>query len=228
MFNESKAVLTSFSSKFLFFTKQNLTFDKPRNKFLKKSFIIDFSIVNQTTFGAIFELFSMDWIIFDSQIDRLDKLRLYYVEIPYAVLEQTKLDSDKTIYAQRFLIQLNDSEIWQAGAVSLGNQRGYISVKSALLKKLNLALGSKVRVQLQRDLSEFGMEVSPELAEVLHSDPEAHMRFQQLPAGKQRYIIYYVNQVKSSDKRIERSLLLLGNLKKSMPGKESFRELLGK
>lgn len=171
---------------------------------------------------------TVDWITYESQIDHLEKLRLYYVEIPYSILIQTKSEEDKTVYTQRFLIRLNDCEPWQAGVVSLGNQTGYITVKTSILKKLNLALGSKVFVSLKKDESEFGMPVSEELQEILLQDSEGELRFRKLPLGKQRYIIYYVNQVKSSEKRIERSLMLITNLKKCIPGKESFREILGK
>ncbi len=167
-------------------------------------------------------------ISFSSEIYLLEKLKLNYVEIPAEILIQTKSDSDKTIYNQRFKIRINDSEIWQAGVVSLGNSKGYITVKSAILKKNHLRLGDEVSVYLEKDESEFGMEVSEELIEVLAQDSEGNRRFDLLPIGKKRYIIYYVNQVKSSDKKIERALMLITNLKRTVIGKEEFRFLLGK
>jgi hypothetical protein len=44
----------------------------------------------------------------------------------------------------------------------------------------------------------------------------------------QRYILNYVITVKSPEKRLERTTLLLRNLLRSSEGKETFRELLGK
>ncbi|MES2587785.1 MAG: YdeI/OmpD-associated family protein [Bacteroidota bacterium] len=165
---------------------------------------------------------------YKSEIFLLEKLKLNYVEVPYEILVQTKSETDKTIYNQRFIIKVNDSEEWQAGVVSLGNKKGYITVKTAILKKNHLRLGDEVSVTLEKDDSEFGMIVSEELQEVLNQDFEGKQRFDLLPLGKKRYIIYYVNQVKSSDKRIERAVMLITNLKKTAIGKEEFRILLGK
>ena len=167
-------------------------------------------------------------ITFESEIFRLDKLKLNYVEIDESVLSKTVSKPDKTIYNQRFIIKINDSETWQAGAVALGNNKGYITVKNAILKKNALREGDLVTVHLEKDNSEFGMEFSDELKEVLFQDPEGERRFNLLPKSKQRYIIYYVNQVKSSQKRIERALMLITNLKKTAEGQEEFRVLLGK
>ena len=166
--------------------------------------------------------------VYESFIFHLPKLRSYYVEIPHSILIIHQQKEDKSLFNQRFLISLNESEFWQAGVVSLGNQTGYITVKTAILKNLNLALGSPVKVTLKRDLSEFGMPISEELAEVLNQDPEGEIRFRKLPLGKQRFIIYYVNQVKSSQKRIERAWMLISNLKRCPIGKEEFRSILGK
>jgi hypothetical protein len=165
---------------------------------------------------------------FPSEIYFLKSLKLNYIEIDEEILQKTVSVDEKNLYKQRFIIKINDSESWQAGVVALGNGKGYITVKNAFLKKYRLQLGDLVQVHLQKDESEFGMKVSDELKEVLFQDPAGEHRFNLLPMGKKRYIIYYVNQVKSSQKRIERSLLLIGNLKKTEIGKEEFRFLLGK
>jgi hypothetical protein len=165
---------------------------------------------------------------FQSEIFHLKSLKLHYIEIEEEILQKTVSEDEKNLYKQRFIIKINDSESWQAGVVALGNGKGYITVKTAFLKKHRLQLGDIVDVHLEKDESEFGMEFSAELKEVLFQDPEGERRFNLLPKGKQRYIIYYVNQVKSSQKRVERSLLLIGNLKRTQVGKEEFRFLLGK
>jgi hypothetical protein len=165
---------------------------------------------------------------FQSEIFHLKSLKLHYIEIDEEILQKTVSEDEKNLYKQRFIIKINDSETWQAGVVALGNGKGYITVKTAFLKKYRLQLGDVVDVHLEKDKSEFGMELSAELKEVLFQDPEGERRFNLLPKGKQRYIIYYVNQVKSSQKRVERSLLLIGNLKRTQVGKEEFRFLLGK
>jgi hypothetical protein len=150
------------------------------------------------------------------------------VEVPYEILVQTKTENDKSIYHQRYFIQVNDSEVWQAGVVALGDNKGYITVKKEILKKNHLTIGDEVTVKLERNFSEYGIEVSEEFLEVLRQDPEGERRFILLALGMRRYIIYYVNQVKSSNKKIERAWFLISNLKKLSPGKEEFRKILGK
>ncbi|MFN5416372.1 MAG: YdeI/OmpD-associated family protein [Flavobacteriia bacterium] len=167
-------------------------------------------------------------ISFQSEIFHLKSLKLNYIEVDESILSKTLNKGENNVYNQRFIIKINNSESWHAGVVALGNGKGYITIKTAILKKNALQLGDVVDVHLEKDESEFGMEVAEELKEVLFQDSEGEERFNLLPKGKQRYIIYYVNQVKSSQKRIERSLMLITNLKKTQVGKEEFRFLLGK
>ncbi|MGZ6540100.1 MAG: YdeI/OmpD-associated family protein, partial [Bacteroidia bacterium] len=122
---------------------------------------------------------------------------------------------------------VNDKLTFQAGVVALGNGNGYISINASRLKKLGLKFKDTVSVSLKKDESEFGMEMCEELKELLQQDEEGMRRFKMLTKGKQRYIIYYVAMVKSSQKRIDRAILLITNLKKTKEGKESFREMLG-
>jgi uncharacterized protein YdeI (YjbR/CyaY-like superfamily) len=72
------------------------------------------------------------------------------------------------------------------------------------------------------------MDMPEELKELLDQDPEGLRRFELLSLGKKRYIIYYVAGVKSSHLKLERSLLIINNLKLTKVGKESFKEMLGK
>ena len=150
------------------------------------------------------------------------------MEVPYEILVQTKTENDKSIYHQRYFIQVNDSEVWQAGVVALGDNKGYITVKKEILKKNHLTIGDEVTVTLERNFSEYGIEVSEEFLEVLRQDPEGERRFNLLALGMRRYIIYYVNLVKSSNKKIERALFLISNLKNIPEGQEDFRKILGK
>lgn len=129
---------------------------------------------------------------------------------------------------QRVLFSVNGSENWHGGFVSLGDGNAYITLNTARLKQLGLSTGDEVELTLMQDESEFGMPVPVELDELLAQDEEGLQRFMGLTPGKQRYIIHYINSVKSGEKRLERALLLIGNLKKTQPGKEQFRQLLGK
>ncbi|WP_152426470.1 YdeI/OmpD-associated family protein [Cesiribacter andamanensis] len=161
-------------------------------------------------------------LCFHTLIHRLEKLKLNYLEIPAAVVQQ--LGGTFNI---RLQCSVNGAEAFACGLVALGEGRGYITLSSKRMKPQGLQLGQQVAVRLWADTSEFGMEVPEELAELLRQDEEGDRRFRLLPPGKQRYIIYHVSGVKSSQKRLDRALLLINNLKQLPPGKEDFRAMLG-
>ncbi len=160
---------------------------------------------------------------FSSSVFKLESLvGMHCVEVPASVIK--KIGGKLNI---RLICTLNESVSWQCGLVALGNGAAYFSVNPARRKKLGLQEGDKVRVKFEKDESEYGMEVPPELTALLQQDDEGRKRFDALPPGKRRYIIFYVSGVKNSQKRIARAILLIENLKKLPLGKESFREMLG-
>lgn len=166
---------------------------------------------------------------FESNIDLLEKLKLFHITIPKEILLKTvQKDHSGSIYNQRFIITIDDKLSWHAGSVSLGNESAYITISKARLKKLDKHLGDKLIVKLEVDTSEFGFEVPEEWTACLEQDPEAKKIFLELRKGFQRNIIYYILQVKSSQKKIERSLFYLENLKRSPQGQTTMRHVLGK
>lgn len=162
-------------------------------------------------------------ITYKTCINKLPHLPGHYIEVPPEVVQQL---GGK--FKVRVLCTINNKLTFQGGLVALGGGSGYISINNTRLKQLGLQSGDEVQVKLEPDQSEFGMEIPEELTELLNQDDEGKRRFDMLPPGKQRYIIYYVAGVKNSQLRIDRALLLIGNLKRLPLGKESFREMLGK
>lgn len=166
---------------------------------------------------------------FQSKIGLLKKLRTHYIEITREELEKTWTDKDKgSIFNQRFVITVNDSVSWHGGSMSLGNDLAYIAISKARMKEARAELGDTVMVSLERDHSKYGFIVPEEFEEVLRQDTEANILFNQLPMGVQRAVIYIVLQLKSSDKRIEKSIFLLENLKRAPKPKPTMRHILGK
>lgn len=162
-------------------------------------------------------------IRYKSKIYKLEHLvGMHYFEVPPDIIK--KLGGT---FKMRLLCTINDKLTFQGGLMALGGGSAYISINQARLKKLGLKFKDEVTVCLKKDESEFGMELSEELRELLSQDEEGMRRFKLLTPGKQRYIIHYVNSVKSSQLRIDRAVLLITNLKKSKEGKESFRQMLG-
>lgn len=152
---------------------------------------------------------------------------MHYITVNDAILEAF-VEEGELLYNQRFHVTLNDLVTWQGGTVSLGNNTAYITLSKARMKKLDVHFGDEVQVSLEKDTSEFGFDVPEEFTEVLKQDSEGNDRFRSMSKGKQRGIIYLVLQIKSSDKRIEKSLFFIENLKRAPIGKETMRHLLGK
>lgn len=170
----------------------------------------------------------MKSISLPSTIEYLTKLKLHYIAIPSNVLLQLNDGEEKGKFNQRVIIEVNNSINWHGGIVALGEGKGYVAISKARMKELNVQLEDVVQIRISKDTSDYGHEIPIELSEVLNQDPEAKYRFDNMTPGKQRVIIYYVLQVKNSDKRIERSLEFANNLKRSTPGKETMRQLFGK
>ena len=160
-------------------------------------------------------------ISFKTSMVHLDSLRIYYLEVPAVIV--TKLGG---ISKQR-LICTTKSVSWQCGLVALGKGKGYISLNKKLIKQLDIKEGDTVTASLKKDESKYGMEMPEELKELLNQDKEGNKRYHAIVPGKQRYIIYYIQQVKSSQLLVERAIMLIENLKKLPKGKESYKGLFG-
>lgn len=167
-------------------------------------------------------------IEFESKIDKLEKLKLFYVEISNSIIDKLNENEKKAKLNHRVKIILNNQIEWQAGIVALGEGKGYITLSNARMKKLNLHFLDTVSITLQKDNSEFGFDMPIELIEVFNQSLEAKIKFDLLTPSKKRYIIYHVLQVKSSDKRIERAINVSKNLEKIISGKENLKFILGK
>lgn len=162
-------------------------------------------------------------IEFKSQIGLLDHLPgMHYIFIPDKIVRKTG-----GTLSRRVIITVNKKVSWQGGYMSLRDGHAYISISKKRLSDAGAALNDEVHVQLRPDHSKYGMEMTKELETVLNQDAEGLMRFEALRPGMQRYIIQYAGAVKSSEKRIERALRMIDNLKKIATGKEQFRQILG-
>lgn len=165
---------------------------------------------------------------FETDIRALDYLNYWFVEITPDILAQLPGRAEKGDFNQRLLITLDHQIQWQAGILALGAGSGMITVQKDRLKKLGKTLGDSVIVQLEKDDSEFGVPVADEINEYWIQVPESKDRFDALTPGMKRYILNHVSTAKSTEKRLERTHLLLSNLLLAPQGKETFRFLLGK
>jgi hypothetical protein len=92
----------------------------------------------------------------------------------------------------------------------------YIALGGSTLKAIGEKAGAVLQLDLKPDELPNQLPVPEELEEVFSSDGDAAKVFESLTDGNRRSLIYLVLQVKSSDKRIERSLRIAENLKRGV------------
>ncbi len=159
-------------------------------------------------------------ITFTSYLDYLPKLKLTHITVPAEIVD--KVGGIGT----RLMISINGNEPFHGGMVAKGEGTAYITVNKARKKKWSLNENEELTITIELDHSKYGVPVSEEFEALLEQDREGAGLFEQLAPSEQRYIINYVSGVKSSQKKIDRAILLINNLK-TMPEKFDFRHLLG-
>lgn len=117
---------------------------------------------------------------------------------------------------RRVLCTLNGSLGIHAAIMKTKTGIHYIMLSTANQKKLGVKAGSKVKAEIEIDKSELQFHIPEEFEEVMATDPEAKKVFNQLTAGNKRGLVALVNMVKSTDKRIERSLKIADRIKKGI------------
>lgn len=147
------------------------------------------------------------------------RLWSYHLKVPGVVVLHFKEKGVK-----RLVCRLNTSLEFQCAIMPAGDGVFFINLNKKIRDSLKLKEGGRVHVELNEDTSEYGLPIPDELKEVLIQDEEGHRLFHALTPGKQRNLIYIAGQVKNSDLRIQKSMVMLEHLKKN-GGKINFREL---
>lgn len=117
--------------------------------------------------------------------------------------------------SRRVVCTLNDSHTFQCALLPWSKVGFCIVVNKKIREKLGLVDGSKVKVELQKDESKYGLPMPKELKEVLRQDRDGNKLFHSLTAGKQRTVLYYIGKQKDIDRRIHMSLIVVEHLKKN-------------
>jgi hypothetical protein len=125
---------------------------------------------------------------------------------------------------RRVVCLLNEKIEYQCALLSRGDGSFLITVNKKTCGKLGLKQGSPLRVSLRKDHSEYGLPMPEELAELLAQDEDGHRLLHALTPGKIRTLLYIVGQPKTSDKRLQRALAIVGHLKKNA-GKVDYKQL---
>ncbi len=116
----------------------------------------------------------------------------------------------------------NETEI--RAAIMFSKSRPFIMLNKALVDKLGLMEGEAVSIHLEKDTSEYGMEMPEELGELLMQDEDGSKYFHALTPGKQRSLIYIVSKVKNTNSRLNKALAIVQHLK-DMKGNIDYKGL---
>ncbi len=157
---------------------------------------------------------------FYSYLETLEKLKLDHITVPKEMV--IKIGGIGT----RLLCSINDSPPFHCGMVAKGEGTAYITVSKARQREFGISFDEELHISLTLDHSKYGASISEELEALLEQDRAGALLFEKLNPSQQRYIIHYVGGVKSSQKKIERAILLINNLK-TMGDTFDFRHLLG-
>ena len=113
---------------------------------------------------------------------------------------------------RRVICKVNNQ--FEIRSALMGSPEGwFIFLNTGLIKTYRLDLGQKIDVTIEKDTSEYGMEMPEELSIMLDQDPEVNEYFHKLTPGKQRTLIYIVNKVKGIDSRINKALAICHHLR---------------
>jgi transcription termination factor Rho len=136
---------------------------------------------------------------------------MYFIAIGTSTAEKFLKKGNK-----RCICTLNGKSSLHVAIRSRKEEGYFIYISKRVLKELSLKKGMMVQMELKEDESQFQFEEAEEWNEVLATDPIAKDVFDQLTPGNQRSILYLITRVKSSEKRIERSLHIAEQLKRGI------------
>jgi hypothetical protein len=115
---------------------------------------------------------------------------------------------------RRVICTLNGVETFNCSLFpSKGNY--FITLNKKLRDRLGLNVGDRVRMELAKDESKYGMPMPDEFAEVMSQDPAGKRLFDAMSPGDQRLMLKLIVFVKGVDRRIARALVGVELLKLS-------------
>jgi len=146
---------------------------------------------------------------FNAPLEKFENnLWLFHVKVPeniYALFSAEKI--------KRIKVSYNGCPPLHNAFLSYGNNKYYIKLNKATMKENKFVVGDLLSVFIEKDTSKYGVPISEEMSELLTLDPEGEILFHKLTPGKIRSLLFKVNGYKSSDKRIEKSVIILEHLK---------------
>jgi len=143
----------------------------------------------------------------------------YHVVVPTSIATQLLESKHK-----RVITFINSNGPTHQALMSDGNGGYFLTINKETRSKLKLKVGSELTVNIKPDLSEYGMTMPEELAELFVLDDKGSEVFHSLTRGKQRSLIHMVAKAKRSETRINRAIVILEYLKE-VNGNLDYKEL---
>ncbi len=109
-------------------------------------------------------------------------------------------------------------------ALMASKEYWFILLNKGIRNKYGLNTGDAVKVHLEKDRSEYGMEMPEEMMVVMDQDETGTQYFKALTMGKQRSLLYIINKVKNPDSRINKALAIMDHLNEAQ-GNLDFKAL---
>jgi hypothetical protein len=131
----------------------------------------------------------------------------YHFPVPIDIATQFVEGLDRRVI---FII---NSTIQLQGALMPYSEGFFLLVNKDQVNKLNISIGDKVTLQMEKDRSEFGLPMPDSFRALLDQDTEGKQYFNELTAGRKRSLIYLVGKVKNIDSQLNKGLAILDHLK---------------
>ncbi|MEM9896898.1 MAG: YdeI/OmpD-associated family protein [Bacteroidota bacterium] len=90
-----------------------------------------------------------------------------------------------------------------------------IYITSEFMKKNAIEPGDTIEIELEKDTSEFGIEMPESFSALLDQDQEGAMYFLELSKGQQRSLLHIVGKVKNVDSQISKGMAIMQHLKET-------------
>ncbi len=132
----------------------------------------------------------------------------YHIIIPDAVVEEILAKG-----THRVICNIDNIEDFHCALMHDGTGQRYIMLNKDKMKRYKLLLGQEVWLQIRSDDSKYGMLMPAVFEELLFQDPEGEKYFEALTPGKKRSLIHIVAKLKSEEKQLRKSLVILHHLK---------------
>ena len=148
---------------------------------------------------------------FTSELNRFNsELWHFHLKVPPSIFSKFKDEENL-----RVILRVNDLVEWQAAIMLGGEDYYFININKEHRKKLKLEIGDKAKVKIWKDESKYGLPMPEEFEELLKMDPEGDEVFHKLTPGKQRALLFIIGKPKSSQLRIEKSVVVLEHIKRN-------------